>query len=259
MESCTNRERVMEKLVMGRDWAAQLQILLRRPTGLDGPGSADELAVKILRSFTETLSALNSGDVDQIDSGESRQTQTMTARRGCHQRSRKPSDSRVNVSASMEDGYGWRKYGQKGILNSKFPRSYYRCTHKHDQCCKATKQVQTIQEDPPMYQTTYFGHHTCKHHTLVASQAISDSHPLQGSHNNLLSFESKSPISSPKLEKPCKEEAQESIVWPNLMPLDVTSGVCTSKLTSSCGLDMDFLVESVDLESCFCFDEMEFL
>ncbi|XP_057463775.1 WRKY DNA-binding transcription factor 70-like isoform X3 [Actinidia eriantha] len=224
MESCTNRERVMEKLVMGRDWAAQLQILLRRPTGLDGPGSADELAVKILRSFTETLSALNSGDVDQIDSGESRQTQTMTARRGCHQR-----------------------------------RSYYRCTHKHDQCCKATKQVQTIQEDPPMYQTTYFGHHTCKHHTLVASQAISDSHPLQGSHNNLLSFESKSPISSPKLEKPCKEEAQESIVWPNLMPLDVTSGVCTSKLTSSCGLDMDFLVESVDLESCFCFDEMEFL
>ena len=81
----------MEKLVMGRDWAAQLQILLRSPTGLDGPGSADELAVKILRSFTETLSSLNSGDGDQIparsaDFGESGQTQAVTARRGCFKR-----------------------------------------------------------------------------------------------------------------------------------------------------------------------------
>ena len=107
-----------------------------------------------------------------------------------------------------------------------------------------------------MHQTTYFGHHTCKHHTLVPSQAISDSHPLQDSPNNLLSFESKYPISSQKLEKPYKEEAQEAIVWPDLMPLDVTSGVCSSELTSSCGLDMDFLVESFDLESCFCLDEI---
>ena len=45
-------------------------------------------------------------------------------------------------------------------------------------------------------------------------------------------------------------------MWPDLMPLDVTSGVCSSELTSSCGLDMDFLVESFDLESCFCLDEI---
>ncbi|PSS32481.1 WRKY transcription factor 70 [Actinidia chinensis var. chinensis] len=254
-KSRTDLERVMEKLLMGRDWAAQLQVLLRRPTGLDGPGSADELAVKILRSFTETLSALNSGDVDQIparssDSGESRQTPAVIDRRGCYKRSRKTSDSRVNVSASMEDGYGWRKYGQKEILNSKFPRSYYRCTHKRSQGCKATKQVQTIQEDPPMYQTTYFGHHTCQRPPLLASQAISGSPPLQGSPNNLLSFEPKSPISSLKLKESYKEEAQESIEWADLFPLDVTSSVCSSELTS-CGLDMD-------LESFFCLDEIEF-
>jgi len=41
-------------------------------------------------------------------------------------------------------------------------RSYYRCTHKHDKGCPAIKQVQRIQEDPPLYQTTYYGHHNCK-------------------------------------------------------------------------------------------------
>ncbi|CAH9098309.1 unnamed protein product [Cuscuta europaea] len=60
----------------------------------------------------------------------------------------------------MEDGCSWRKYGQKHILNSEYPRCYFRCTHKHTQGCKATKQVQRVSENE--YQTTYFGNHTCK-------------------------------------------------------------------------------------------------
>ncbi|XP_020209514.1 probable WRKY transcription factor 70 [Cajanus cajan] len=41
-------------------------------------------------------------------------------------------------------------------------RNYYRCTHKYDEGCPAIKQVQRIQEDPPLYRTTYYGHHNCK-------------------------------------------------------------------------------------------------
>ncbi|WCJ33454.1 WRKY DNA-binding protein 70 [Euphorbia peplus] len=60
-----------------------------------------------------------------------------------------------------DDGFQWRKYGQKVIQNEKYPRNYFRCTHKDDQGCLATKQVQRIQQDPPIYRTTYYGHHTC--------------------------------------------------------------------------------------------------
>lgn len=39
-------------------------------------------------------------------------------------------------------------------------RCYFRCTHKKGQGCKATKQVQRTSDG--LYQTTYFGYHTCK-------------------------------------------------------------------------------------------------
>ncbi|KAJ1408223.1 WRKY domain [Sesbania bispinosa] len=60
-----------------------------------------------------------------------------------------------------EDGYNWRKYGQKDILGAKYPRSYYRCTFRNTQNCWATKQVQRSDEDPTIFDITYRGRHTC--------------------------------------------------------------------------------------------------
>lgn len=60
-----------------------------------------------------------------------------------------------------DDGHTWRKYGQKDILGAQYPRSYYRCTHKNDLGCQATKQVQRADDDPSVFEITYRGSHTC--------------------------------------------------------------------------------------------------
>ncbi|KAE8697268.1 hypothetical protein F3Y22_tig00110622pilonHSYRG00075 [Hibiscus syriacus] len=61
----------------------------------------------------------------------------------------------------LDDGYCWRKYGQKAILGSNFPRGYYRCTHRHSQGCLAIKQVQRTDSDPTNFEVKYRGRHTC--------------------------------------------------------------------------------------------------
>ncbi|WOG90513.1 hypothetical protein DCAR_0209757 [Daucus carota subsp. sativus] len=56
----------------------------------------------------------------------------------------------------LDDGYRWRKYGQKSVKNSLFPRSYYRCTHH---TCNVKKQVQRLSRDTSIVVTTYEGIH----------------------------------------------------------------------------------------------------
>lgn len=42
-----------------------------------------------------------------------------------------------------EDGYNWRKYGQKQVKGSEYPRSYYKCTHSN---CPVKKKVERSHE-----------------------------------------------------------------------------------------------------------------
>ncbi|RYR34073.1 hypothetical protein Ahy_A10g048791 isoform B [Arachis hypogaea] len=244
------RERLMNKLVEGHKHATELKLLLQNQnqnppaTIHHGGGSSAEalLITKILRSFAETLSVLDSSSSSasfflnennsgsqlviaadstnndlRSEEGSSESSKRFSSsvpkdRRGTYKRRslsnlisdltlpeyvrtlyvynfiyiikkikidslgfrtelmrRKTEETWSNVSPTTEDNLAWRKYGQKDILNSKFPRSYYRCTRKHDQGCKATKQVQRIQDNPVLYQITYIGRHTCKE-TLKAPQ-----------------------------------------------------------------------------------------
>ncbi|XP_071718728.1 uncharacterized protein [Rutidosis leptorrhynchoides] len=56
----------------------------------------------------------------------------------------------------LDDGYRWRKYGQKAVKNSHFPRSYYKCTSAS---CNVKKRVERCMNDPSYVVTTYEGQH----------------------------------------------------------------------------------------------------
>ncbi|KAL5568311.1 hypothetical protein UlMin_024886, partial [Ulmus minor] len=78
----------------------------------------------------------------------------------------------MGLEGPLDDGFSWRKYGQKDIMGAKFPRGYYRCTHRNVQGCLATKQVQRSNEDPTIVEITYRGRHTC---TQASSNIVAPS------------------------------------------------------------------------------------
>ncbi|KAJ6724862.1 WRKY TRANSCRIPTION FACTOR 65-RELATED [Salix viminalis] len=51
------------------------------------------------------------------------------------------------------DSWAWRKYGQKPIKGSPYPRGYYRCSSSKG--CPARKQVERSKLDPTMLVVTY--------------------------------------------------------------------------------------------------------
>ncbi|KAK8622980.1 hypothetical protein V6N13_117877 [Hibiscus sabdariffa] len=56
----------------------------------------------------------------------------------------------------LDDGYRWRKYGQKVVRVNPNPRSYYKCTNAS---CPVRKHVERASHDPKAVITTYEGKH----------------------------------------------------------------------------------------------------
>ncbi|PKU74234.1 putative WRKY transcription factor 70 [Dendrobium catenatum] len=101
---------------------------------------------------------------------------------GEHQKRRKKSHRWTTSScAPYDDGFQWRKYGEKKISKSKFTRSYYRCAYRDEQGCLATKQVQQKEmEDPPMFLVTCSNEHTCN---CLSSLFLTEQSPVACSMN----------------------------------------------------------------------------
>ncbi|KAI3904786.1 hypothetical protein MKX01_006896 [Papaver californicum] len=174
---------ILNELTQAKELLKQLESQLHSAASTTG----NLLLPKILLSFENSISMLSAINNSDGASNQSQTTGSTESPRSVNRGSRRkdcgsdllignPSKKRKMVSrwteqvrvceqtgleVHIDDGYGWRKYGQKDILGATYPRGYYRCTHRNAQGCLAMKQVQRSDEDPSMFSVTYRGRHTC--------------------------------------------------------------------------------------------------
>ncbi|KAE8662059.1 hypothetical protein F3Y22_tig00113721pilonHSYRG00180 [Hibiscus syriacus] len=184
MEHIWNWEKgtLVNELIRGMELAEQLRLHLDTASSAE---SRDLIVQEILSSYDKALLILKfngpvSMDQQQpqqsplsIDGGSRRDDLdkgNQDTRDASQKRNMLPrSTDKVRITSESllegthDDGYSWRKYGQKDIMGAKYPRSYYRCTYRHTQDCWATKQVQRSEEDLTIFEVTYRGAHTCAH------------------------------------------------------------------------------------------------
>ncbi|KAJ6830061.1 putative WRKY transcription factor 41 [Iris pallida] len=171
---------LLRVLAQGQEKTRQLE------ASLDEPSTAQvckSLAQQIESTFHTAISMMAEGSQQQLvradsppsagdsphSEGSDRVFKDYERMEMCKRRKSMPRWSRqVRVCSAgggteepLVDGYSWRKYGQKDILGSMYPRGYYRCTHRNTKGCLATKQVQRSDEDPSIFDVTYRGLHTC--------------------------------------------------------------------------------------------------
>ncbi|KAK9675971.1 hypothetical protein RND81_11G045000 [Saponaria officinalis] len=122
-----------------------------------------------------------SGGCEDEPDAKRRNTEVRVSEQSVAASHRTVSEPRIIVQTTSEvdlldDGYRWRKYGQKVVKGNPYPRSYYKCTYTG---CNVRKHVERAATDPKAVVTTYEGKHN---HDVPAART--------SSHNTARSYSS---------------------------------------------------------------------
>ncbi|KAK6263159.1 hypothetical protein QUC31_008975 [Theobroma cacao] len=129
-------------------------------------------------------------------------TQTAKPKRSSRKNQQNRVVKHVTADGLSSDIWAWRKYGQKPIKGSPYPRSYYRCSSSKG--CLARKQVERSCSDPRIFIITYTAEHSHGHPTRRSS--------LAGSTRSKSSSTSKSLVNNNE-----PREAAETVLSPTTM------------------------------------------
>ncbi|QCE12046.1 WRKY transcription factor 33 [Vigna unguiculata] len=103
----------------------------------------------------------------------------------------------VREQKRSEDGFNWRKYGQKQVKGSENPRSYYKCTHPN---CSVKKKVEKSL-DGQITEIVYKGHHNHpKPQSIRRGSSQSIHQPSSSCTNSGISDQSVVTLSNPQMD-----------------------------------------------------------
>lgn len=198
-------EAVVRELTRGHELTARLQAEALR--ALRGQGQAEATAAFILQEVSHAFTVCRSIMAGSVPAATPRRETPESSVSAGARRARDDSAPRKETVSSTPhfDGYQWRKYGQKRIMKTNFPRSYYRCCYHRERNCPATKQVQQHSYgDPPLFVTIYVHEHTC--HTSASEPEAANSA------TNPLDFSGLSRQGVHVLDRRAKEEHERALV-----------------------------------------------
>ncbi|KAL6502160.1 WRKY Transcription Factor [Orobanche hederae] len=126
-----------------------------------------------------------------------------------------PVNSRPSGEIVPSDLWAWRKYGQKPIKGSPYPRGYYRCSSSKG--CSARKQVERSRTDPNMLVITYTSEHN--HPWPTQRNSLAGSTRSQPSKTNP---QAPTKIRNPKEERNEIRPDQNTVPSPTVDPISAS-------------------------------------
>lgn len=118
--------------------------------------------------------ALNEASEQQVVSCVSEPRNAQLEAPELSQADKKYQPSSQAIDKPADDGYNWRKYGQKQVKGSEYPRSYYKCTHLN---CVVKKKVERA-PDGHITEIIYKGQHN--HEKPQANRRAKDNSDSNG-------------------------------------------------------------------------------